>query len=105
MAASSIYRFNLKLTDYQEISLPTSHEVLSVAPARDTYDFGDGRKTFGIDLWARVSKSHHNKAIGIWVIGTGHPYPEEFDLSFVGTAVMQNKLVWHVFKGEAQSGR
>ena len=83
MNHSSVFRYGLKLEDYQEISVPTAHQVLSAAPARDRYAF-QGK---------------------FEVIGTGNPLPKHYstggslDLIFINTCVMENGLVWHVFTG------
>lgn len=91
---ATIHHFELEITDYQEISLPSAHQLLSVAPSR--YEIGQK-----IDLWALVKESHHNVLRPIVIVGTGNPIPDLFPLvgSFLGTAVMRNGLVWHVFFG------
>lgn len=104
-----ILRFPLTIDDYQEISVPTAYHVLSCAPARSTYEMknswgGMPTRTHGIDLWVRVATSDHNTALGIYIIGTGnemmrHPTGGNLDLNFIGTCVMPNMLVWHVFTG------
>lgn len=98
---TSIWRFPIDIDDLQTISVPSTHEVLSCAPARDlTYHRVLGRDVQAIDLWVRVAKSDHNVDVGIHIFGTGHPMPDFSDpWTFVGTCVMDNKLVWHVFTG------
>lgn len=109
-----IFRYPLKIDDYQEVWLPTSHKILSVAPSRDTYSHplgvtGSRASVQGIDMWARVAPSHFDDKVGVWLVGTGNPMPtregvratERFEFldddDFIGTCVMNNGLVWHVY--------
>ncbi len=89
---STIYRYELAVTDEQHVSLPSAHTLLSVAPSRGGYH---------VDLWARVSASHHETKRTFHIFGTGHPLPDTGqtagDMDFIGTAVMPDGLVWHVF--------
>lgn len=85
---SRIFRYELRVTDVQKISLPSAHLVLSVAPGRGGYH---------IDMWAQVKPSHHAVERTFHIAGTGHPLPDLYELNFIGTAVMSDGLVWHVF--------
>lgn len=85
--AGRVFRYELKVTDEQQVSLPTSHKLLSVAPGRGGYH---------IDLWALTNPSDHNRDRNVHIFGTGHPIPD-VALEFIGTAVMSDGLVWHVF--------
>jgi hypothetical protein len=106
MTSTAIFRYPLKVTYYQTFSVPTKYKILSCAPARVGY---------GIDLWAKVSPRHRDTTVAIYILGTGHPWPSEpfggdeqyvqtLDLDFVGTCVMDDGLVWHVFTGPVHDG-
>lgn len=95
-----IYRFNLPVTDYQEID---DRKVISVAACRS------GRSD-QIDLWCETGYLEGAKQ-GIYIFGTGHPQPWDADpkhwgyfqhrdnFRFVGTVVTPSGLVWHVYTG------
>lgn len=97
-----IYRQQIGITDDQTIVVPWLSKVLSVAPARDAY---------AIDLWYTVPEfAPCQQQLLVHIAGTGHPIPKEFathgdDVSalhpitdnFVGTCIMPDGLVWHVF--------
>lgn len=101
-----INRYYLKLTDYQTITIPSGYQVLSAAPGRDTYNNPMlGRAPIqGIDLWIKVADSPQEIGLGVYLIGTGFPYPtlksgSYVGLNFIDTCVMENGLVWHVHVG------
>lgn len=108
-----INRYYLKLTDYQTITIPSGYQVLSAAPGRDTYKQPSGYpggniEIQGIDLWVKVSDSAQQVGLGIYLIGTGFPWPTTQDgnqqsLNFIDTCVMENGLVWHVHVGPVQN--
>jgi hypothetical protein len=98
---TTIHRYRLAVTDFQVLSLPSAHTILSVAPGR--YQ----SRHYAIDLWAKVSPSPATD-VGIYILGTGNPWPTfttnsgvtmRYDLDFIGTCVMNDGLVWHVFEG------
>lgn len=110
---NKIFRTQLKILDYQEITINANSSLLSVAPARDTYKHESGYPgghidVQGIDLWY-INRPEMDpnfpelkKLLGIYVIGTGNPIPNAIGTSrthFLGTCVMSNDLVWHVFEG------
>lgn len=87
----NIFRYRLNIEGVaQAISMPAASTVLSVAPGRDGYY---------IDLWAKVAiPATVNRDKSFHVFGTGLPLPETGPpLDFVGTCVMSDGLVWHVF--------
>lgn len=50
-----------------------------------------------ITLWAMIDDSLPKQEIEIFLIGTGHPLPDEFrDHIFLGT-VKDGVFVWHIF--------
>lgn len=102
-----INRYYLKLADYQTITIPSGYQVLSAAPGRDTYNNPMlGRAPIqGIDLWIKVADSPQEIGLGVYLIGTGNPWPTMgkggawVPLNFIDTCVMENGLVWHVHVG------
>jgi hypothetical protein len=99
---SSIYRYPLEVTDFQTLRIPSAHTILSVAPGRAQH------REYQLDLWAKVSASDHNSTVAVYILGTGHPFPTyktsgaDLDIGFVGTCVMDDGLVWHVFTGKVK---
>jgi hypothetical protein len=86
---SRIFRYPLKVVGTQTIEMPLYYTLLSVAPGRtDEYT---------IDLWAQVPEQAPLVPVDIEIVGTGHPMPRVM-LDFVGTAVMPDGLVWHVYE-------
>lgn len=90
---SRVLRYQLPIDGAQRFQrMPKSHTVLSVAPARDSY---------AIDMWVHTSDVWNG--VGdvdrpYWVVGTGHEIPEGLTAAdFVGTCVMTDGLVWHVY--------
>ena len=96
-----IYKYELNITDKQRIQVPGKHlRPLSVAE-----QYGK------LMLWAIVSdeppdfRANHTE-LEITIIGTGNPAPDlrqvdTFDgMRFIGTVVMSDGLVWHVFAKE-----
>lgn len=85
-----IFRYVLKIDDEQIIDMPLGSEVLSVAPARHGYT---------IDVWAKVPEAAPYVPYRFLIRGTGHKFSEILSKNdFVGTCVMDDELVWHVFQ-------
>jgi hypothetical protein len=72
-----------------EIELPIGAEILSVAFQRDT-----------CCVWAKVDTEAETEKRNFEVFGTGHEIPRNMgiDYEFVGTAHMDNGLVFHAFE-------
>ena len=85
-----IWKFELQITDLQEVTMPDGAELLSVA-----------NQNGSLCLWAMVdpdlSKEKRHRYIEI--IGTGNPILVDvaIDRKFIGTAVV-SPFVWHVFE-------
>lgn len=90
-----VHRYELDVTDYQQLELPWSYELLSVAPSHDDPD----RR---IDLWVQAPEVAPSVQADIYIVGTGNPMPPVLALEFVGTVVTPIGLVWHVFGGPAK---
>ncbi len=71
------------------IKLPVGAEILSVAFQRDTFC-----------MWAKVDTEAETEERNFEAFGTGHemPYIMGVDYKFVGTAHMDNDLVFHAFE-------
>lgn len=86
---TAIFRYELDITPTQDVKLPSGHQVLSIAP---------GRAGYYIDVWVKIGPGDHDTLRTFRVFGTGHPLPDpEPPMDFLGTAVMSDGLVWHVF--------
>lgn len=91
----AVLRFQLPITEPGfSIVVPSNHTVLSVAPNR-----GDG---YYIDVWIECRPSQTETAEIFQVFGTGHSLDLgrnlRRELEFVGTVVMPDELVWHVYR-------
>jgi hypothetical protein len=91
-----IYRYELEVTDRQTLELPMTAQPLSVAPGR--------AENYHIDLWCLVPEIAPAVAYTVEIYRTGHPVASGADfrvdateLGYVGTVVMSDGLVWHVF--------
>lgn len=85
---SSIYKYELSVTDRQILMLPVRAEVLTVQMQR-------GKPC----LWARVNPEHRQKETRIHIFGTGHEMPADIELEYISTFQMHDgDLVFHVFK-------
>lgn len=85
----NIFKYILKETDCQRVSMPRGAKLLSVDVQRGS-----------LCLWAIVAPDEPHKERIIFIYGTGHPFPDEDDCPqmFLGT-VQQGQLVWHIFEG------
>ena len=87
-----IYKYKLEITDEQVIPFPVDQIAIPLSVAEQRGE---------LVLWAFVST--HSDMISsnelyVRIIGTGNPITDEINLNtFVGTVVMSNGLVWHVF--------
>lgn len=91
-----IFRQQLNLLPRQEITLPYPGGILSCAPGR----FSNSE----IDIWFTVPDKPTSSVP--WIVdiaGTGHPLPDDvLAANFIGTCVMPDHLVWHVFAWAAE---
>lgn len=90
-----IIRNELNLTENQALSLPSPGKILHVAPGRDS-------SKYTIDVWSidgEFEESHPQTYWNIFIYGTGHPMASSiaFAAEFLGTCVMPDNYVWHVF--------
>lgn len=90
-----IFRYELEVRDRQILELPMSAQPLHVAPGRDP-------EQYSIDLWCLVPELAPALKYQVDIYGTGQPIDWYGDLTvtaagYVGTAVMPDGYVWHVF--------
>lgn len=86
----SIWKYELKITDEQNVSMKEGAEILSVDVQRET-----------ICLWAIVNPSAKAVDRTFRVFGTGHPIHDTMLESslFLGTVQLRGgSLVFHVFE-------
>lgn len=85
----TIYKFELEITDDQTIDLYQDYYYLGVAEQNGT-----------LCLWALVDTESAKVPMKIRIFGTGHPFREEANEYLVplGSVVMREGFVWHVFK-------
>lgn len=88
MSNQTIYKYRLKITDEQDIAMPFTAEVLSVAMQRGE-----------LCVWALVNPGLMLENRRFHIAGTGHPAPIG---RFIGTVQQAGgDLIWHVFDGGA----
>lgn len=83
-----IWKFDLRNTSRQEISMPSGAEILSVEKQGDK-----------LRLWAMVDPRNSEESRFIEVFGTGQPIPVDMGVErkFLNT-VITPPFVWHVFE-------
>ena len=83
----NIWKYWLSIEDYQIIEMPQDSKLLHV-------DEQEGK----LCLWALVNPYAPKSRRSILVFGTGYVIDDSED-NFVGTTVMSDGFVWHVFDG------
>jgi hypothetical protein len=112
-----IIRHTIAIHDYQIVELPNDGMPLSVALKRDPAE-----QEYMLDLWTLDYEAGEPKTLGIYVVGTGNPMPDELDRTmnphsiiqsltvlfpnniFIGTVVTPRGRVWHTFTGAVRDG-
>ena len=86
-----IYRLQIRVGAAETYQLVGFVAAVSAAPARNGL--------YGIDVWYIVDDSDpRGTELTVSVAGTGHPLVAGETLpNYVGTCVMSDDLVWHVF--------
>lgn len=83
------------LNDRLDVEWPALAEPLSVA---EQYP---GQ----VAIWYRCGTDQPMMPRTIFVVGTGHPAPDDEDIKFVGTVLLaRGQLVFHIFVAEQQWG-
>jgi hypothetical protein len=90
----TIWKFQLELTEAQQIWLPNSAEILCVQM--------QGRTPC---LWASLDSQAETWPWMIYLVGTGQPIPEVKGLNYIGTVQMGqfSQFVWHVFTNKEKN--
>jgi len=83
-----IYKYYLKIEDYQVLQMPKGSRVLSV-----------GNQRGNLCLWAVGDQDKPVSLRAFEIFGTGNPISEDrtIERTFIGTAIVE-PLVWHVFE-------
>ena len=82
----TVYKYELEITDRQDIHLPKGAQFLSA-------QMQNGK----LCVWALVESTREHVHRIFHVLGTGHPMRTD-NLVYIGTAQMiGGGLVWHVF--------
>jgi hypothetical protein len=87
----TIHKFPLEITDEQGVSMPVGAELLAVAEQNGQ-----------LVLWAEVFPNNPNESKVIRVVGTGNPFPDHLSYLHIGTVVMSNGFVWHVYEKKSR---
>ena len=85
----TIWKYPLKVTDWQQIELPVDYEILSIHTQHNNPC-----------LWILVDPDNRKEKISIRTYGTGHliDLDKLNKLQFIGTYLIhQETLVFHVF--------
>lgn len=82
----AVYRYDLELTDRQEIELPANALLLHIA--RQT------RTPHALSLWVAVDPENVLETRGIALTGTGHSEIED-DFVYISTYQEPSGFVWH----------
>ena len=84
----NIFKYPLKATEWQFVSMPEGAEILCVQTQRETPC-----------LWALVDPAMAPKMRKIYVYGTGHDIPDNLHLAYIGTFQLEGgTLVFHAFE-------
>jgi hypothetical protein len=90
----TIWKYELELTDVQQLRMPLHAVILSVAYQRNLQEQRDM-----LCLWALVDPTRSHVPRTIEIHGTGnHSIDPQYTQLFIGTVPMPNGLVWHVFE-------
>lgn len=83
----TIYKYQLEITDFQDISMPECSHIIHVAEQ-------DGK----LCLWALVDNEVNSMKRRIQIVGTGNPMPYDARVvRHIGSVIM-SPFVWHVFE-------
>lgn len=83
----TIWKFPLKVADYQQIEMPEGAEVLAVQVQHNIPC-----------LWARVTSTNPLVEKGIFIVGTGNRVNEDCGRHLGTFQIANGSLVFHVFE-------
>lgn len=85
---TTVWKFIVKLTDFQKIEMPADAEILS-------FKAQNGQ----LCLWARVDPETETEDRSFQLVGTGHSALQASNLKFIGSAQLNAvPLVFHLFE-------
>lgn len=90
-----IHKETLRIKDVQNLDLPDGAQIISV------------QEQYGIlTLWysfddEKYDETGRTETVVIHIIGTGNPF-EAGQRRHLGTVIMPNGLVWHIFEALSQ---
>ena len=58
-----------------------------------------------VAIWVEVDTKMPRMERTFTIIGTGHPAPEAWDATYLGTVQTPSGLVWHVYEPTGQMGQ
>ncbi len=84
----TIYKYLLRITDSQKLTIPVGAKPMHVA-------MQDGL----LYLWALVDPEKASSPLDVFIKGTGHPIDPIMATThnFAGTVLTDDFFVWHVF--------
>jgi hypothetical protein len=85
-----VYKYTLDITGKQVVKMPPGALLLSVQPSDPE------REKNQLWVWALVDPDLSPASREFLIVGTGHPCNANF-YAYLGTCMMPNGLVWHVF--------
>ena len=94
-----IHKQCLELKDTQTITIPWHANIISVAKQK----IGGTLETLCVWYYFGKDPCAATKEIEILIVGTGNEGPDVSGGRFLGTFVMENNLVWHVFESPSKT--
>lgn len=82
-----IYKYNLKVTDYQIINLPKGAKILDIQT-----QYNEPK------LWALVDEKAELEKREFAIYGTGNPLPDDIGEYLATFQIHEGQLVFHVFE-------
>lgn len=90
----SIWKYTLGPTAYgQTLEIPEGFRVVHVGPPRAT-----AHTVEGVNMWCEVNAGAAKVPVQFFIVGTGSGIPT--GAFYLGTAVMGDGFVWHVYQGK-----
>lgn len=88
MSKTTIWKFDVPVTDRPEVTMPNGAVILPTVEEADSIT---------LNVWAVVQPGVERVTRRLFVVGTGNPLPDGDMGEYVGTAKMSHGLVFHVF--------
>jgi hypothetical protein len=84
---TTIFKYDLDLTDRQEIKMPRTARILTSQVQRGA-----------MVLWAEVDADAPREIRVIWIVGTGNPMPPAGAIVNYISSVQLGDFLWHVYE-------